>query len=186
MARRKKDPLRALTGEERTFLETLARARSAPADQIARATGLLAVAAGKSYKEAAQQCYLRQGNTIAGWVARFNTEGIGAVTPRHGGGHTPRFTGEVKEKILAHLLRSPNPQIDATTTWTISTLRKALAREGIVLSGYSLWGLLREAGYTFVKDRSWCHTGEAMRKRIRKGGTVIETVVDPDAEAKKS
>ncbi len=186
MARRKKDPLRTLTDEEKTFLETLARARSAPADQIARATGILAVAAGNSYKEAAQQCHLRQGNTIAGWVSRFNVEGIGAVVARHGGGHTPRFTGEVKEKILLHLLRSPHPEVDGTSVWTISTLRKALAREGILLSGYSLWGLLREAGYTFVKDRSWCHTGQARRKRIRKSGTVIETVLDPDTEAKKN
>jgi transposase len=186
MARRKKDPLRSLREEEKTFLETLGRARSAPADQIVRATGILAVDMGKSYKEAAQLCRQAQGATVASWVARFNAEGIAAVVPRHGGGHIPRFIGEVREKILATLRRVPDPQTDGTATWSITTLQKALAREGVVLSGYSLWGLLREEGYTFVKDRSWCHTGETRRKRIRKSGTVIETVVDPDTQAKKS
>ena len=87
---------------------------------------------------------------------------------------------------MATLQRVPNPEVDGTTVWSITTLQKALGREGIVLSGYSLWGLLRDEGYTFPKDRSWCHTGESKRKRIRKSGTVIETVVDLDTEAKKS
>lgn len=139
MARRKKDPLRALTEEEKTFLGTLRRARSAPADQIARATGILAVAQGKSYKETAQLCRQAQGTTVAGWVARFNTEGSAAVVSRHGGGHRPRFTGEVREKILAAFRRAPDPEVDGTTVWSITTLQKALARQSIGLSGYSLW-----------------------------------------------
>jgi transposase len=186
MARCKKNPLRTLTQEEATFLENLSRARSAPADQLARATGILAVAQGKSYQEAAQLCHRTQGTTVAGWVARFNTEGIAAVVPRHGGGHVPRFTGEVKERILTTFRRAPDPEVDGTTAWSITTLQKALAHEGITLSGYSLWGLLREEGYTFQKDRSWCQTGEAKRKRRRKGSIFVETVVDPDTAAKKS
>jgi transposase len=186
MARRKKNPLRPLTEQEKELLEQLSRARNAPADQIARATGLLAVAEGKTYQQAAELCNRRQGTTVAAWVARFNREGVDALVPGHGGGHRPRFTGEVREKILAAFRRVPVPETDGTAIWSIATLHKALVREGIVISGYSLWGLLREEGYTFQKDRSWCHTGEARRRRRRKGHTAIETVVDPDTEAKKS
>jgi transposase len=188
MARRKKDPLRALTQEEKSFLEKLSRSRSAPADQIARATGILAVASGKSYGEAALLCHRLQGTTIARWVTRFNQEGLAALVPEHGGGNIPRFTGEVKARILAEFTRSPDPETDGTAVWSVSTLQKALARQDIPISIsiYSLWGLLREEGYTFQKDRSWCHTGEAKRKRHRKGHTFVETVIDPDAAAKKS
>jgi hypothetical protein len=59
MSRRKKDLLRLLTPEEQGFLERLCRARSAPADQTARAVGILAVAKGKSYGEVAQLCNRR-------------------------------------------------------------------------------------------------------------------------------
>jgi transposase len=186
MSRRKKDPLRSLTEQEKEFLERLSHARSAPADQIARAVGILAVAAGKTYQQAAELCNRRQGTTVAAWVARFNREGLASLVPEHGGGNVPRFTGEIKKKILSAFQCAPRREIDGTAAWSISTLRKALVREGIAISGYSLWALLHEEGYSFQKDRSWCHTGEAKRKRHRGGRTVVETVIDPDAAAKKN
>ena len=46
MSRRKKDPLRALSDDEREKLQRLARSGSEPAEQVARAKALLAVAEG--------------------------------------------------------------------------------------------------------------------------------------------
>ena len=186
MSRRKKNPLRPLTQQEQDFLETLSRARSAPADQIARAIGILAIAQGKTYQQAAALSGRQQGTTIAHWVARFNQEGVTALVPEHAGGHSSHFIGEVKHRILATFGRTPVLETDGTAAWSISTLQKALAREGIAMSNYSLWGLLRQEGFTFQKDRSWCHTGEAKRPRRREGRIIIETVMDPDAEAKKT
>ena len=71
MTRRQKDPLRALTDEERTALSRLSRSPSAPAAQVARATALLAVAEGQSYTVAAQRVGRRHGDTVAAWVGRF-------------------------------------------------------------------------------------------------------------------
>jgi hypothetical protein len=42
--------------------------------------------------------------------------------------------------------------------------------------------VLRGAGYTFQRTRTWCPTGSAVRRR--KAG--VATVTDPDAAAKKS
>lgn len=186
MSRRKKDSLRPLTQHEQDFLETLCHARSAPADQIARATGILAVAQGKTYQQAAALAGRKQGTTITAWVARFNREGIHALVPQHGGGHTPRFIGTLKQEILATFGHPPVIETDGTALWSISTLQKALSRQGISISGYSLWGLLREEGYSFQKDRSWCHTGEASRKRKRGNQILVEVVMDPDTDAKKN
>ena len=44
------------------------------------------------------------------------------------------------------------------------------------------WAVLHDAGITWQKDRSWCQTGMAIRKRKR--GEV--KVHDPDASAKKA
>ncbi len=186
MSRRQKDSLRPLTQHEQDFLETLCHARSAPADQIARATGILAVAQGKTYQQAAALAGRKQGTTVTIWVARFNREGINALVPEHGGGHTPRFIGELKQEILATFRRTPVLETDGTALWSLSTLQKSLSHRGISISTYSLWGLLREEGYTFQKDRLWCHTGEAKRKRKRGDQTVVEVVVDPDTDAKKN
>src|SRR5919109_5030404 len=85
MSRRQKEPLRALSAEERAELTRLSRSRSAPAAWVARATALLAVADGQSYRAAARQAGRRDNDTVAAWVARFNREGMAAVRPRHGG-----------------------------------------------------------------------------------------------------
>src|ERR687883_494573 len=86
MSRRQRDPLRALSAEERAELTRLSRSRSAPAAWVARATALLAVAEGQSYLAAARQAGRRDNDTVAAWGARFNREGLAAVRPRQGGG----------------------------------------------------------------------------------------------------
>jgi Helix-turn-helix domain len=85
MSRRQKDPLRPLGEEERNELTGLSRSRSAPA-QVIRARTLLAVAAGRSYTEAALLAGRHTGDTIRDWVSRFHREDMAAVIPRHGGG----------------------------------------------------------------------------------------------------
>src|SRR3954452_4098742 len=92
MSRRKKDPLRPLTDDERSSLTQLSRSRSAPAAEVTRAKILLAVAAGDDYQQAARAAGRRSGDDVSHLVARFNAEGLTALTPRHGGGQ-PRVYG---------------------------------------------------------------------------------------------
>src|SRR4051812_19097695 len=86
MSRRRKDPLRTLSADERSELARLSRSRHAPAARVARATALLAVADGRSYLAAARRAGRRDGDTVAAWVARFNREGLAAGGPAPGGG----------------------------------------------------------------------------------------------------
>src|SRR4051794_41947416 len=99
MSRRRKDPLRALTGDERTSLEQVGRATSAPAGVVARARALVAVADGCSYTEAAQRVGRRSGDAVGELVARFNQEGLAAGEPRHGGGARGRDGAPERERI---------------------------------------------------------------------------------------
>src|SRR3954454_10521581 len=85
MSRRRKDPLRTLSADERGELARLSRSRHAPAAQVARATALLAVADGRSYLTAARRAGRRDGDTVAAWGARFNREGLAAGGPAPGG-----------------------------------------------------------------------------------------------------
>src|SRR3954471_9460354 len=126
MSRRQKEPLRALSDEERMTLSRLSRLRRAPAAQVARATALLAVAEGQSYTAAAKQVGRRNGDTVALWVARFNREGLAAVVPRHGGGPPVRYAAQQQRRILAEVERIPDRARDGTATWSLSLLQKAL------------------------------------------------------------
>src|SRR5215212_5872546 len=185
MSRRQKEPLRALSDEDRMTLLRLSRSRRAPAAQVARATALLAVAEGQSYTVAAKQVGRRNGDTVALWVARFNREGLAAVVPRHGGGPPVRYAAQQQRRILAEAERSPDRARNGTATWSLSLLQKALrqADDGLPkVSTFTIWRTLHEAGLSWQKSRTWCQTGVGVRHR--KHGVV--RVSDPDAAAKKS
>jgi Helix-turn-helix domain len=185
MTRHKKDPLRLLTSDERALLEQAHRARSDRADRVARATALLAVADGATYTEAAERAGRRSGDGVAQLVARFNAVGCAALDSRHGGGPAAQYGAVEQERILAEFRRAPDREQDQTATWSLTTLRRALQRapDGLPrVSTFTILQTLYEAGYSYQRSRSWCHTGTARRKRKRG----VATVNDADATPKKS
>jgi hypothetical protein len=185
MTRRQKDPLRALTPEDQAALERLRRSQSEPASHVARAKALLAVAAGQTYTAAAHAAGRRSGDAVAQLVTRFNQHGLAAIVPGHGGGPAPTYSPADRTRILAEARRPPDRERDGTATWSLMTLRRALrtAPDGLPkVSTGTIRAVLIDAGWSWQRSRSWCETGTAQRKR--KSGIV--TVVDPDAEAKKS
>ena len=185
-ARQQKAPLRPLTTEERVSLERVSRAGSERADRVARAKALLAVADGALYTTAATAAGRRSGDGVAHLVARFNRRGLVALDAQHGGGPSIRYGVAERERILREFRRAPDREQDGTATWSLTTLQRALRRAPDGLPGVSTWTILttlHEAGYTFQRDRTWCHTGTAIRKR--KDGTRV-AVTDPATAPKKS
>ncbi len=185
MSRGQKDPLRPLSVEERTELVRLSRAQAEPAGVVARAKALVAVADGHSFTDAARTAGRRSGDAVAQLVRRFNQRGLAALEARHGGGQPKRYTAVEHERILREVRRQPDRDADGTATWSLTTLQRALRRapDGLpTVSTFTIWCVLHDAGLRWGRDRSWCPTGIAVRKR--KSGTV--TVSDPDAVAKKT
>ena len=87
--------------------------------------------------------------------------------------------------ILAEFGRPPDRERDGTATWSLNTLQRGLRRapDGLPkVSTYTIWAVLHDAGISWQKDRTWCETGVAVRKR--KHGEV--KVYDPDTSAKKA
>jgi hypothetical protein len=135
MTRHRKDPLRRLTDEEREVLTQISRAASEPAAHVARAKALLAVADGKTYQAAAEAAGRRAGDAVAHLVARFNREGLAALSPRHSGGSEAIYGPAARARIVQEARRKPDREQDGTATWCLSTLQKALrwAADGLVL-----------------------------------------------------
>lgn len=185
MSRKPNHPLRSLTDQEREGLLAISRSYTEPAAHVARAKALLAVAEGCSFSEAARRAGRRSGDAVSQLVVRFNLFSLAALETRHGGGKPPTYTEEDHRRILREFERPPDRERDGTATWSLSLLRTALrkAPDGLPeVSTYTIWTVLRETGYTWQRDRSWCKTGGALRKRK----TGAARVTDPDSEAKKS
>jgi transposase len=185
LTRRKKETLRVLSDDERKVLEQISRSDREPAGQVAHAKGLLAVAAGKTYSEAAVAAGRKTGDTVARWVSEFNGQGLSALVRKHGGGAVRQYGPVERERILREARRQPTPEQDGTATWSLQLLCRSLRRapDGLPkVSEDTIRTVLLEAGFSWQRSRSWCQTGRVVRKR--KSGPV--TVVDPNAEAKKS
>jgi hypothetical protein len=135
---------------------------------VARAKALLAVADGHSFTDAAHLAGRRSGDGVALLVARFNQRGLGALESRHGGGQPKRYTVHEQGRILREVRRAPDRERDGTATWSLTTLQRALrqAPDGLpTVSTFTIWCVLRDAGFRWGRDRSWCETGTAVRKR---------------------
>jgi transposase len=184
MAAPQQCPLRPLTDAERRALAGIARAPSERADRVARATALLAVADGATFAAAARAAGRRAGDAVGKLVARFNAEGLAALDPRHGGGPPVRYGPDEAARILREARRQPARATDGTATWSLTTLQRALraAPDGLpTVSTFTIRQVLRDAGFAWQRDRTWCETGVVKRKR--KAGVV--EVVDPATVAKR-
>src|SRR5262245_35908368 len=120
MPRAQKDPLRRLTAAERRELCRLRRSRTAPAAEVTRAALILLVGDGHTYQDAARAVGRGSGDAVAHLVARFNREGLAAVSPRHGGGRAPTYDADARDRILREVARTPTPDRDGTATWSLS------------------------------------------------------------------
>ena len=182
MATPQKEPLRALTPEDQTVLERLARSSSERVDRVQRATAWLAVAQGQGFAPAARQAGLASGPTVAALVARIHRRGLAAVRIAAGRGRKPAYDRAARARIVAPAQRSPERKTDGTATWSLSTLERTLRREAFPrLGATTIRRVLDAAGSSYQKTRTWCPTGTAERQR--KSGTV--RVTDPQTEDKR-
>jgi len=177
-----KERLRALTAEEHAALRRVSRASSERADRVRRATALLAVAAGASFAGAARRAGFRSGTAVANLVARFNRRGLAALSIAPGRGPKATYDAAARAQIVATAQRPPDRRSDATATWSLSTLQRTLRCEALPqLGATTVRRVLRAAGSSYQRTRTWCPTGTALRKR--KAGAV--RVVDPETELKR-
>jgi len=182
MGKPQKEQLRELAETERRALQRMVQASSERVDRVRRAKALLMVAAGASFAAAAREAGLRSGTTVATLVARFNRQGLAALSIASGRGRKSTYDAEARAQIVATAQSTPDRKQDGTATWSLSTLQKRLRKEGLERIGTNtIKRILEYAGSSYQKSRSWCPTGTAQRKR--KSGVV--TVIDPETEQKR-
>jgi len=175
--------LRPLSAQEEQELTRLAKATSVRADQRQRAQALLAVCASGSSSQAAQVAGYQSRYGVALLVQRFNQRGLAAVGIAPGRGRKVTYTSAARARIVACAQREPDRERDGAATWSLTLLQRVLRQEGLAqVSRDTIRRVLREAGSSYQRTRTWCPTGTALRQR--KSGVV--QVVDPDTEEKKN
>lgn len=177
-----KEGLRPLTLAERHALRKITQASSERLDRVRRVAALLAVAQGQGFLPAARAAGFRSGTTVSTLVRRFNRDGLAVLRIAAGRGRRPIYDPAARARIVATAQRPPDRRADGTATWSLSTLERALRRDGLPrLGATTIRRVLRDTGSSYQRTRTWCPTGTAQRKR--KAGVV--RVVDPRTEEKR-
>jgi len=182
MAAMQKERLRPLTVVEQHELRAIAKASSERVDRVQRAAALLAVAGGETFSAAARVAGYRSPGAVTYLVRRFNRAGLAALGIASGRGRRPTYGAAARARIVATAQRPPDRKADGTATWSLSTLERTIRRDGLPHVGATtIRRVLRDAGNSYQRTRTWCPTGMAQRKR--KAGVV--QVVDPRTEEKR-
>jgi len=182
MGAMQKERLRPLTIAEQGELQAIVKASSERVDRVQRATALRAVAGGKTCTAAAQAAGYRSVGAVTYLVRRFNRVGLGALEIAAGRGRRPTYDAAARAQIVKTAQRPPDRKVDGTATWSLSTLERTIRRESLPRVGATtIRRVLRDAGGSYQRTRTWCPTGTAQRKR--KAGVV--QVVDPQTEEKR-
>ena len=185
MSRSASEPLRAVTEEESQELHRVRRASSERRIRHQRAVALLAVSEGKSLSEAARLAGWKGHDAVTKVTRRFNRLGLSALDDLPRPGPHRRYGSTEQARILQEARRTPDRKEDATATWSLTLLQRALraAPDGLPkVSTFTILYTLHEAGYSWQKDRTWCHTGRTLKKG--KDGTVYQSE-DPYTQGKK-
>jgi transposase len=182
MATMQQERLRPLTMAEQREMKRLVKASSERVDRMKRATALLVVAGGGSFSAAARAAGYQSPQAVTYLVRRFNRVGLAALEIAAGRGRRPTYDAVARARIVATAQRAPDRKVDGTATWSLSTLERTVRREGLPRVGAAtIRRVLRDAGSSYQRTRTWCPTGTAQRKR--KAGVV--RVVDPQTEVKR-
>jgi len=181
MGAQQKIALRPLSEAERYTLQRVAKASSERVDAVKRAKALLAVAAGKTFTQAGVSAGLSR-DGVSQLVGRFNQRGRAVLVIAPGRGRKATYDAEARTRVVQEVQRQPDRVSDQTATWSLKLLQRALRRAGLPSIGATTLGrILHEEGYSVQRDRTWCETGYALRKR--KDG--VYRLRDPHAQKKK-
>jgi len=85
----------------------------------------------------------------------FNERGFDSLRPRFGGGRPRRISSEDEQRIVALAGARPDSLGVPYTRWSLAKLSRYLRGQGIPISPAQLGRLLKRAGLSFQRTRSW-------------------------------
>jgi transposase len=155
--------LRTLTAEEDTEIKRLANSRT-------EAIGLVQRARVIAYMVEDSKLYATDAGLKAGfsspimgprWVRRFNENGIEGLQDKKRPGRKPVHSQKVRSALVSLAQQKPNTLGYPFKLWTLERLQTAFKeREGIHLSGSTIWEWVEGEGFKWKRQESWFHEAE--------------------------
>jgi transposase len=147
--------LRALTAEERTTVETLARSRTAPARRVERARIVWRASRGETPPVIAAALGA-DAETVRRRIRRFNAEGLAALEDHPRSGRPATYSvGEVAA-VIASALTAPRRLGLPFAAWTLDRLAAYLPEhKGIAMRRSRIDEILLKEGLRWRRQETW-------------------------------
>jgi transposase len=147
--------LRELTAEERSAIDKLAHARTAPARRVERARIIWYASQGEGAPAIAERLHL-DASTVRGWIRRFNAEGLAGLEDRPRVGRPPTYAPEQVAAVIATALTEPRALGLPFASWTLDRLAAYLnERKGIAIKRSRIDEILLAEGLRWRRHESW-------------------------------
>ena len=147
--------LRALTAEEASAVETLARSRTAPARRVERARIIRRAGRGEMPPVVAEALGL-DAETVRRRIRRFNAEGLAALEDHHRSGRPATYSADEAAAVIAAALTSPGRLGLPFASWTLDRLAAyLLEHKGIAMRRSRIDEILLAEGLRWRRQETW-------------------------------
>jgi transposase len=145
--------VRELTPDEGARLKSVSK-RAKYQSKRQRAMIVLASSTGMSAPEIARLVRTDESH-VRKVIHAFNREGFGSLDPDYRGGRPRKTTPAQRDRVVSIARARPDSRGVPLTRWSLSKLAAHLAGMGIMLSEEALRQVLRGAGLSHQRTRSW-------------------------------
>jgi len=150
--------LPAITAIERTKLEQIVRAKTAPVRLVERARIILLCLEGLTAPQIAAQVAVSE-KTARHGIKRYLIAGLAGLDDAPRAGRPPTYTGDEQSRVIAKA-RSLPPKPEGAAVpppchWTLDRLTEELNKEGVPIKRSQIRRLLRAEHIKWQKPRTW-------------------------------
>lgn len=155
--------VRDVTEVERTKLEQIARAKTAPVRLVERARIVLLSIAGLTVPTIAAQVGVSE-KTARQWIKRFTAAGLAGLDDAPRAGRPPTYAEDAQSLVIAKARSLPPKLTDAamapTCHWTLDRLTEELHKDGVPIKRSQIRRLLRAEHIKWQKPRTWLESDD--------------------------
>ncbi len=147
--------LRALSEEETKRIKQWSQSRTEEARLVERARIIRLASEGQKVPQIAQALDIDE-KTVRKWLKRFEQQGVAGLSDEARSGAPPRYTAEVKARIIAAALTTPRDLGRTFGSWTFERLAAYVREElGFAIKKTRIFEILDEEGLRWRQQESW-------------------------------
>ncbi len=155
--------VRELTDEERTKIERLCRAQSAPIRLVRRARIIKLSAEGETVPSIARELKFAAA-TVRDWIRRFDADGIAGLEDAPRSGRPYKYVEDQRSRVIAKARSVPpkpeGDEVPSTCHWTLDQLQQELNKEGLLIKRSQIRRILKAEHIKWQKPRTWLESDD--------------------------